>query len=40
MAIKDGSDHHPYVDSADFAWIGMAILITLIVVISIYEYLL
>jgi hypothetical protein len=29
----------PHVDAADFAWIGIAILITLIVAISIYEYL-
>jgi len=38
MAIKDDTDHHPYVDAADFAWIGVAILILLIVVIAIYEY--
>ena len=37
LAIN-GNDHHPYVDAADFAWVGIAILLTLIVVIPIYEY--
>ena len=37
MAIENDTKH-PYVDAADFAWIGIAILIAMIVVISLYVY--
>jgi hypothetical protein len=39
MAIESEPDH-THDNVADFAWVGIAILVTLIVIISIYEYLL